>query len=189
MARRKTLAIPNTEEFLKNKDISDMLYAGILLRGKKEGSYTYISKKDKKICVELGIDYYRTYKKRIAALVDGGYLENYEDRYRVVFRTKNNYSKFVYGEIIEKLYDTKIDNLIKVYVRLSWLYYLKKDEAWFTYNSLLEAIGYNHYKNTRNRNKMKAMIEKLEEIGLLKCERIVDKRNPKMIKFRVVKIL
>lgn len=186
--RKSTLAIPNTEEFLKNKNISDRMYACILLKGNKEGIYTYIEKGSRYICNELQIDYYRTYKKRIAALVEGGYLENCGNRYRVSLRTSADYSKYIDREIVEKLYNTGLDNLIKVYVRLSWLYYLKKEEAWFTYNSLLDIIGYDHNKQTKNREKMRMMLEKLEELGLIQYEKMRDKRFSGMLKFRVLKI-
>lgn len=182
---RPSVLIPSDREFLSNKKISDRLYVWILLTGERIDTDIYIDKMPRNGYKLVGINY-RTFYKRIEELVEKGYLEENEYKYKV--SKISHFKRLIYEDIIEKLYETKIDNIIKVYVYLSSLYAQYGDSAWFTYNSILEAIGYNHERNTRNQNKIKNILNKLEELKLLKYSRTYEKGQEYLIKFKILNI-
>lgn len=183
---RNSLLIPSDERFLSNKDISDRLYIWILLNGEKIDTDIYINKTPRDGYKELEINY-RTFYRKLYALVANGYLNEMEDKYEV---TKNvsNFVRYIYKDIAEKLCNTKIDNIIKVYVYLGSLYSSYGNKAWFTYNTILNSIGY-ATNDTRNQSKVKIILEKLEELNLIKYSRVYNQGDSYQIKFQLLDIV
>lgn len=182
---RPSVLIPSDKEFLSNKKISDRLYVWILLTGEKIDTDIYIDKMPRNGYKSVGINY-RTFYRRLNELLENGYLEDNEYKYKV--SKVSHFKRLIYEDIVKRLYETKIDNIIKVYVYLSTLYAQYGSKAWFTYNSILEAIGYNHERNVRNQNKVKEILNKLEEMGFLKYSRTYEKGQEYLIKFKILNI-
>ena len=165
--KKPSLLIPSETKFLSNKDISDRLYVWILLNGEKDGGDTYIDKKPVNGYKKLGISY-RTFYKKLKELVENNYLEDCGYAYRVV--TDNfEFSRLIYKNIAETLYQTGIDNIIKVYIYLGTLYSAYGKKAYFTFNKLSEDIGYLSKRSVEVKKNMENIISKLEELGLVKC--------------------
>lgn len=169
---RFSLLIPDDKEFICNKSISDRVYAWILINGRKENGDIYIEKTPVGAYKQIGINY-RTFYNRIWNLVDAGYLEEGECEYKVV-KDISKYKRFVYKDIVQTLLDTKIDNIIKVYIELATLYdtaIKKKQQPFFRYNNLCERLGYyNKGRSSFNENKMKSIVFKLKELKLIEYE-------------------
>lgn len=167
MKKKPSLLIPSETKFLSNKDISDRLYMWILLNGEKDGGDTYIDKKPVNGYKKLGISY-RTFYKKLKKLVENNYLEDCGYAYRVV--TDNfEFSRLIYKNVAETLYQTGIDNIIKVYIYLGTLYSAYGKKAYFTFNKLSEDIGYLSKRSVEVKKNMENIISKLEELGLVKC--------------------
>lgn len=184
---RSSLLIPSDERFLSNKKISDRLYIWILLNGEKIDTDIYISKTPRNGYKELEINY-RTFYRRLSELEINGYLSEIGDKYEV---TKNvsNFVRYIYKDIAEKLCDTKIDNIIKVYIYLGSLYSSYGNKAWFTYNTIIEQIGYSNERNMKNQEKVKIILEKLEELNLIKYSRIYKSGEKYQIKFQLLNVV
>lgn len=183
---RVSLSIPSDAKFLSNKKISDRLYVWILLNGEQIESDIYIDKTPRNAYKELGIAY-RTFYKRLDYLVAGGYLKNCEYQYKVA-KDVSMYQKYIYKDILRTLYETGIDNIIKVYVYLSSLYSVYKKESWFTYNSILSAIGYSHERNCRNQEKVKIILDTLDKLGFIRYCRTYKPGEKYQIKFKLLNV-
>ena len=183
---KHSLLIPSSGEFLSNKKISDRLYVWLLQNGEIIEKDIYIDKKMRNAYKELGVNY-RTFYRRIEELVKCGYLIENEYKYKISGED-SEFKRYIYEDIVEKLYETKIDNIIKVYVFLSSLYSSYGDRAWFNYNSILAAIGYSHKRNMKNQDKVKVILEKLVELGLIKYSRTYIAGEKYQIKFKLLNV-
>lgn len=183
---RHSLLIPSDDEFLSNKKISDRLYVWLLQNGDIIDRDTYINKKMRNAYKELGVNY-RTFYRRIEELVKCGYLIENEFKYKISGEY-SEFKRYVYEDIIENLYETGIDNIIKVYIFLSSLYSSYGNKAWFNYNSILAAIGYSHERNIKNQEKVKIILEKLVELGLIKYSRTYTAGEKYQIKFKLLNV-
>ena len=114
---RTSLLIPSEENFISNKEVSDILYVWILLNGDNIDGNITINQKPRGAYKELGINY-RTFYRKIDKLLEYGYIEkDGEYKYKISSK-KYKYKRYVYKDIIKELYDTKINNIIKVYIYL-----------------------------------------------------------------------
>ena len=59
-------------------------------------------------------------------------------------------------------------------------------ESFFTYSTILHSIGYSYKKQTYNHKKVQKMLEKLEEIGMLKYCRTYTPGDSYQIKYRIL---
>lgn len=154
---RTSLLIPSEENFISNKDISDLLYVWILLNGKREDNQISISQKPRGAYKELGMCY-RTFYRKLDKLLENGYIEK-DGEYKYIISNKEyKYKRYVYKDIIERLYETKIDNIIKVYIYLCSLYDMNKKkgkETFFRYNTIAKVIGYYGGESRDSRNEKK----------------------------------
>lgn len=123
--KRKTVMIPSEDMFIGKKYISDRLYAWIILNGLEEENNRFsFLKKPMGAYNELGINY-RTLYKRIKDLYDMHYIEDSEYstiRYVTVNDDTIKHKRYIYKDILQRLYDTGLDNIIKVYIYLGSLY-------------------------------------------------------------------
>ena len=182
-----SILIPNDIEFLSNKDISDRVYTWALINGENIGGEIYIDKKPRAAYKELGINY-RTFYKKIDKLKEHGYLVEEEFKYKIV-KPSGKFFRYIYKDIAQKLLETKIDNIIKIYVYLGTLYGEYRAGAYFTYNKLIETIGYSNNKNTSNKNNILKILEKLKELGLIKYGRADVKKTNIYNKFHIYKVV
>ena len=188
MSRNATVAIPSDEKFLGNKDISDRIYVWFILNCNKKGKRYYISKsKIRGVYNKIGINY-RTFCKAIDNLIAGGYLKDIEYQYEITNITLkiSKYKRYVSYDILERLYNIKVDNIIKVYLFLSSLYSIYGKESYFTYSTILNSIGYSYKKQTYNHKKIQSMLDKLEEIGMIKYCRMYTPGDSYQIKYRIL---
>ena len=166
---------PSDKDFIENKKISDRLYMWCLLNGTYKDNGIYIKKNDNRGAKSLNIDR-RTFKKRIAALIEGGYLKNCEDdNYYMIPKAEIQYKRYIYRDVAEKLYKAETDNLIKLFIVLSTYHDKYKGSVVITVKDMLngyelsEAVPYNH--DIVQNHKMENMLTKLVELGLLKYGR------------------
>lgn len=168
---RTSLLIPSEENFISNKEVSDILYVWILLNGDNIDGNITINQKPRGAYKELGINY-RTFYRKIDKLLEYGYIEkDGEYKYKISSK-KYKYKRYVYKDIIKELYDTKINNIIKVYIYLSSLYDTNQKKGiptYFRYNTLAKVIGYYGGKNrdSRNEKKVGGIVKKLSDMKLI----------------------
>lgn len=168
---RTSLLIPSEENFISNKDISDLLYVWILLNGEREDNQISISQKPRGAYKELGMCY-RTFYRKLDKLLENGYIEK-DGEYKYIISNKEyKYKRYVYKDIIERLYETKIDNIIKVYIYLCSLYDMNKkkgSKTFFRYNTIAKVIGYygGESRDSRNEKKVGGIVKKLAEMNLI----------------------
>ena len=188
MSENATVAIPSDGKFLSNKDISDRAYVWLILNSKKIKNKLYINRNNIRGAYnKIGINK-RTFYKAISNLVSNGYLKKTEYQYEITnITTKvSKYKRYVSYNILEKLYNTELDNIIKVYLFLSSLYSMYGKESYFTYSTVLSSIGYSYKKQTYNHKKIQGMLDKLEEIGTLKYCRTYTPGDNYQIKYRIL---
>ena len=188
MSENATVAIPSDGKFLSNKDISDRVYVWLILNSIKLNKKLFVNKnKMRGAYNKIGINY-RTFCKAINSLIEEGYLEETEYQYEITnITTKaSKYKRYVSYNILEKLYNTELDNIIKVYLFLSSLYSMYGKESYFTYSTVLSSIGYSYKKQTYNHKKIQRMLDKLEEIGTLKYCRTYTPGDSYQIKYRIL---
>lgn len=188
MSENATVAIPSDGKFLSNKDISDRVYVWLILNSIKLNKKLFVNKnKMRGVYNKIGINY-RTFCKAINSLIEEGYLEETEYQYEITnITTKvSKYKRYVSYNILEKLYNTELDNIIKVYLFLSSLYSMYGKESYFTYSTVLSSIGYSYKKQTYNHKKIQGMLDKLEEIGTLKYCRTYTPGDSYQIKYRIL---
>lgn len=175
MEQKKTaVLIPSGEEFISNKEISDIVYAWILLNGDRDELGISIDQKPRGASKEIGIDI-KTFYKRLERLEQAGYLIK-DGTYKYYIDNSNcKYKRYIPKEILQKLYNTRMENIIKVYVYLGSLYDTNRKkgvETFFRYNTLVNMLGYYGGKNGMNRDhrneaKVRGVVEKLAELGLI----------------------
>lgn len=167
------IMFPSDKDFIENKKISDRLYMWCLLNGTYKDNGIYIKKNDNRGAKSLNIDR-RTFKKRIAALIEGGYLKNCEDdNYYMIPKAEIQYKRYIYRDVAEKLYKAETDNLIKLFIVLSTYHdkYKGSVNEDFSYRLLLKRIGLPYNHDIVQNHKMENMLTKLVELGLLKYGR------------------
>lgn len=159
------MKIPSDANFLKNKDISDILFAYLYLvsypdeNGKmKLNRYKFNGAKffdmDK-----------RTYYKKLAALEDNKHIKIENQMIEVKCNRLKNYC-WIPRSTLEVLVGSKIPNIIKVYISLM-IFYENHTDSWFTCKSLLEQIGYSGMKQSSNNKKIKEMLKYLQDYDLI----------------------
>lgn len=163
---------PSSKEFIENKKISDRTYAWCLLNGSYNENGIYIDKNYNSGARDLGIDR-RTFKKRLQILIENGYIEERENCY-VIPRKELQYKRYIYRDIAEGLYNSGMENIIKLFIVLSTYHdrYKGNQNEDFSYRLLLKRIGlpYDNHDMVQN-NKIENMLNKLVELGLLEYER------------------
>lgn len=140
--------IPTGGEFMEDKAISDLLYAWLQCnsRWRQGESHRYIDKKEVKmarLARGLGCDR-RTIARQLNSLLEKGFLVEENGFY--LLPPVGDYYFLVPAETLNYLLDTRSPNVIKVYCYLGNLYHYYGKDAYFTQNSLLEAIGYSSTK-------------------------------------------
>lgn len=188
MSVKATVAIPSDSKFLSNKDISDRVYIWLILNSSKQNKKLYINKTTIRGAYnKIGINK-RTFYKAVNNLVSGGYLKETEYQYEITSITLkiSKYKRYVSYDILEKLYSIGVDNIIKVYLFLSSLYSMYGKESYFTYSTILNGIGYSYKKQTYNHKKIQSMLDKLEEIGMIKYCRMYAPGDSYKIKYRIL---
>ena len=92
---RTSLLIPSEENFISNKEVSDILYVWILLNGDNIDGNITINQKPRGAYKELGINY-RTFYRKIDKLLEYGYIEkDGEYKYKISSK-KYKYKRYVY---------------------------------------------------------------------------------------------
>ena len=188
MSKNATVAIPSDNVFLSNKDISDRVYVWMILNSIKLNKKLFTNKnKVRGAYNKIGMNY-RTFCKAVDNLIAGGYLKDIEFQYEITNVTLkiSKYKRYVSYDILEKLYNTGIDNIIKVYLFLSSLYSMYGKESFFTYSTILNSIGYSYKKQTYNHKKIQSMLDKLEEMGMIKYCRTYTLGDSYKIKYRIL---
>lgn len=188
MSKNATVAIPSDNVFLSNKDISDRVYVWMILNSIKLNKKLFTNKnKVRGAYNKIGMNY-RTFCKAVDNLIAGGYLKDIEFQYEITNITLkiSKYKRYVSYDILEKLYNTGIDNIIKVYLFLSSLYSMYGTESFFTYSTILNSIGYSYKKQTYNHKKIQSMLDKLEEMGMIKYCRTYTPGDSYKIKYRIL---
>lgn len=188
MNKNATVAIPSDNVFLSNKDISDRVYVWFVLNCIKKNKRCYMGKsRIRGAYNKIGMNK-RTFYKAVDNLIAGGYLKDIEFQYEITNITLkiSKYKRYVSYDILEKLYNTGIDNIIKVYLFLSSLYSMYGTESFFTYSTILNSIGYSYKKQTYNHKKIQSMLDKLEEMGMIKYCRTYTPGDSYKIKYRIL---
>lgn len=188
MDKNATVVIPSDNVFLSNKDISDRVYVWMILNSIKLNKKLFTNKnKVRGAYNKIGMNY-RTFCKAVDNLIAGGYLKDIEFQYEITNVTLkiSKYKRYVSYDILEKLYNTGIDNIIKVYLFLSSLYSMYGTESFFTYSTILNSIGYSYKKQTYNHKKIQGMLDKLEEMGMIKYCRTYTPGDSYKIKYKIL---
>lgn len=159
------MKIPSDAKFLKNKDISDILFAYLYLvsypdeNGKmKLNRYKFNGAKF------LGINK-RTYYKKLTALEDNKHIKIENQMIEVKCNRLKNYC-WIPRSTLEVLVGSKMPNIIKVYISLM-IFYENHTDSWFTCKSLLEQIGYSGMNQSSNNKKIKEMLKYLQDYDLI----------------------
>lgn len=184
--KEASMLIPSGKEFLSNKNISDRVYVWILLNGERNGLDTYIDKKPRNAYKQIGIQY-RTFYKRLDNLVENGYLEDCEYSYRVI-TNNSEYGRLIYKNTIQQLYNTGLDNIIKVYVYLGSLYSAYKTDAYFTLQKLSNEVGYLSQKSSEVNKKIKEILNKLSELGLVRYCKDTSMSERYHVKYKILEV-
>lgn len=189
---RPMVMFPSTKDFIEDKNLSDRIYMWILLNGKYEKDGIYISKKIKDAMNALNMNYH-TLKKKLQNLIDKGYIKFSDNgEYYVIEKKELQYKRYIYRDIAEQLYNTKIDNIIKLYIVLSSYHdkYRGTQNEDFSYSLLLKRLGMSYKHNAFQIDKMEKMLDKLVELGLIeygKSPRCND-NNPCGKQFCITKV-
>lgn len=186
MRKQSSLLIPNDKQFLTNKKISDRLYVWILLNGEYIEGDIYIDKKPRNAYKKLNIDY-KSFYRRLEELIDEGYLIETNYKYKVS-KDITEYERYIYEDTARRLLETNINNIIKIYIYLGSLYSTYGKKAWFTYSNILSEIGYSENRDTRNNKKIKMILEKLKELGLIEYRCINSEQGEYVKKFQILKV-
>ncbi len=188
MSEMATVAIPSDSKFLSSKDISDRVYVWLILNSTTIKKKLFINKSAIRGAYnKIGINK-RTFYKAFSNLIESGYVAENEYQYEITNITLkiSKYKRYVSYDILSKLYDTGVENIIKVYLFLSSLYSMYGTESFFTYSTILHSIGYSYKKQTYNHKKIQAMLDKLEEMNMLKYCRTYTPGDSYQIKYRIL---
>lgn len=184
MEKNIMIRFPSDPKFLRNKNLSDLLFGYFCLYSNKDDKGRYSLKKDiGRAILGLGITY-PTYDKKMKALEEEKYVESKADQITVLYDNYKN-SCLISKSTLEILLKSKLNNIIKVFVILN-IFHETKDGNWFTYTSLLSQIGYSKYPSTRMNKNMQEILDYLQTNGLLKYTR--DKKIGRNIVFRITEI-
>ena len=173
------LVFPSGEDFLANRELSDRLYAyalmygGYLNTGLFSNSFT-----DRGLYKKLDISY-RLMKKQLYNMVEYNYFKKNGSEYLLDINP-SGYVRYVSREILEILYEQNMEELIKTYIYLSSLYSVYKNKAWFSYNTIATALGYKAQRCMSNKNKMKELVDRLVELGMVQYKNNSNSSNFKI---------
>lgn len=183
LQEEELVAFPSGEDFLANRELSDRLYTYALLYGGYLDTGMFSNSfSSRGLYKKLGISY-RLMQKQLYNMVSANYFKQNGAEYLLDINP-SGYTRYVDREILEKLYEENISDLIKVYIYLSSLYSVYKDKAWFSYNTIATALGYKAQRCMSNKNKMQELVTKLKELGLVKY-----KQNPNSNIYKISFIL
>lgn len=161
-----SIRFPSDAKFLKNKDFSDLLFGYFSLYSQKDKAGQYsLEKKTSVIISQIDMSYL-TYNKKVEALEMGGYIKKEDKKICVLYNNYKNDFK-IPRETIKVLLNSKLNNIIKVFIILN-IFYENKYGGWFTYKSLLSQIGYSKYPSVSANQNIKEILDYLEKKGLLK---------------------
>lgn len=176
MNKRSTIIVPSDSKFMEDKEINDRVYIWFILYGTYRRDGIYMNRYRNKGAKEIGINE-RTFKKRLNKLIECKYIEEHSDKeYRIPFKN-NQYIRYIYRDTAEILFNEETDNIIKTYIWLGSYYDNYKEKATFTHSGILKGIGLSYLHNTHNQEKMKDIIKKLSNIGILKYSKEYDERS------------
>lgn len=171
MKSKNLILIPDDKDFIESKDISDRIYAWMSLNSYKRDGKLYITKGIHMCYEEIGINY-RTFIKGRSVLEGAGYIKDVGNEYEID-HSFVQYKRYIYKDTLECLLSERKSNLIKLYIELCSLYETvrkKGNEPFFVYSNLVQRLGYNQSKDMRNKSKIKELVEKLSELGLIEYE-------------------
>ena len=164
----KEIRLPSDTVFLKDKNLSDLLFGYFSAYSQRETSGSYsLTRNAGEIISDLDMSY-PTYKKKIEALESAGYIKTVGKKVYVLYNSYENSCKLP-KETIEILLKSKLNNIIKVFTILI-IFHESRHGNWFTYKSLLSQIGYSKCPSTSANNNIKDILNYLEKEGLLKYE-------------------
>lgn len=165
---KTSIRMPSGKEFIGNRNVSDRVYAWILLNCKQDEEGRYIESNPKKAYSKIGMNY-RTFYSKFYKLETEGYLKEEEGRYRILEGHKK-YTRYIYKDTLKKLLDTRIDNIIKIYIEIGSIYDTVKKSGgvpFFRYSDICKRLGYYEKRDSRNVAKIKEITNKLKELGLV----------------------
>ena len=164
MSLSKYIKMPSDKVFLSNKSYSDILFAKLCLKIKSNYGRYVVNKKNILDKINYKADI-KTFKKRIDSLERGGYIKNYTNEIEIYYKNIE-YGCKISKKTILKLIDTNIENIIKTYIILK-IFYENNKVAWFSYNRLALQLGYKNINENSTNKKMKEILDKLLELGLI----------------------
>lgn len=166
MGKSIMVKFPSDPNFLRNKELSDLLLGYFCLNSNKDSMGKYILKKNiGKTILELGMTY-PTYDKKVKILEEEKYIENKENQITVLYNNYTN-SCLISKSTLEVLLKSKINNIIKVFVMLN-IFHETKNGNYFTYKSLISQIGYSKYPSARMNKRIQEILDYLQDNKLLK---------------------
>lgn len=184
MGKSIMVKFPSDPNFLKNKELSDLLFGYFCLSSNKDSMGKYSLKKDiGKTILKLGMTY-PTYDKKVKILEEEKYIENKENQITVLYNNYTN-SCLISKSTLEILLKSKLNNIIKVFVILN-IFHETKNGNYFTYKSLISQIGYSKYPSTRMNKRIQEILDYLQDNKLLKYTK--DKKIGYNTIFRILEI-
>lgn len=171
------IMIPYEKDFIQDKEISDRVYSWILLTGRVESnSRVSISTNLRGAYIDLGINY-RTFHRKINYLLRKGFIKKYidyngEERYITIGSNLYYHKAYISKDVLEKLYNAKKNNIIKVYITLMVLKENEKNHPYFKLDTLAREINYNMsgVPSSSINHKMEDLIKILRDLGLISYE-------------------
>lgn len=166
--KKVSIGVPSGKEFIGNKRISDRVYVWAILNSEDMGDGKYIEKCPKRAYDKIGMNY-RTFYKKFHRLSVDGYLSDSGGYYKIN-GIDSKYTRYIYRETLEELLNEKTENIIKIYIEISSIYdtVAKKGQVpFFRYSDICKRLGYYEQRDTRNISKVKGIIERLREMGLI----------------------
>lgn len=184
MGKSIMVKFPSDPNFLKNKELSDLLLGYFCLNSNKDSMERYSLKKNiGKTILELGMTY-PTYDKKVKVLEEEKYIENKENQITVLYNNYKN-SCLISKSTLEILLKSKLNNIIKVFVILN-IFHETKNGNYFTYKSLISQIGYSKYPSARMNKRIQEILDYLQDNRLLKYTK--DKKIGYNTIFRILEI-
>ena len=161
MGKSIMVKFPSDPNFLKNKELSDLLLGYFCLNSNKDSMEKYSLKKNiGKTILELGMTY-PTYDKKVKVLEEEKYIENKENQITVLYNNYTN-SCLISKSTLEVLLKSKLNNIIKVFVILN-IFHETKNGNYFTYKSLISQIGYSKYPSARMNKRIQEILDYLQD--------------------------
>ena len=188
MLRKKStdILIPLNNDFINDKKVNDLLYCWIQIHGKYNSNLKIRQIKcdnvnfvqiahDLKICRQ-------TVSNDFKYLINNNFLLLDGDNYLIPENCDN--FVIVNSLVLNKLVESNVKNIIKVFCLIKRFYWAGKKESFFTYKILLDKIGYDITK-TNNYTMISKIVIWLRNNLLLKYETI---ENGFDIKHNIIEI-